>query len=79
MPLQVSTPEGQAVRTASTQTGSTPLDGMTVSQVDAWINANVTDLASAKTALRIIGKLLFLIFAQLRQIQAELKQIKESK
>ena len=35
-----------------------PMNGMSPEEVDGWILANITDLASAKVALRHVGKIL---------------------
>jgi hypothetical protein len=55
MPIQTTTPEGDAFRQAQT---STPLDNLTPAQIDTWINTNVTDVASIRTALKYVAKAL---------------------
>lgn len=73
MPFQASTPEGNAVRTAAQQAGSTPLDSLTVTQAVAYVNANVVDLPSAKAALIILVKILGKMESQIVQLQAQIK------
>lgn len=67
--VSIDTAEAIALRNAASQKGTTPLDGMTVAQADAWITANVTDLATNKTALRLIVKLLFWLAARITALE----------
>lgn len=41
----------------------------TPQQAVAWIDANVTDLASAKTALKLMARMLIVLRDQMRQLQ----------
>jgi hypothetical protein len=58
--------------TAKTESGTNPLDNLTVAQALAWIDANVTDLASARTALKQVVKVLGIHERRLRMIERAL-------
>lgn len=78
MPVTFTNASGDALRTAKTQAGTNPLDGLTLAQIDAWIVANVTDLASAKTALRQMAKLVAIHERRLDRIEAALKAYRQA-
>ena len=59
--VTVSTPQGNALRQAKTDAGTNPLDNLTLPQATAWIDANVTDLPSARTALKNLVKLILIL------------------
>ena len=48
-----------------------PLDGLTPTQVENWVNNNVTDLASAKNALIKIGRVLIILQAEIDSMRYE--------
>lgn len=79
MPIQITTNKGNAVRTAQTQAGANPLDNLTVTQALAWIDANVTDLASARTALKQMVKVVFIQERRIARLEAALQQYQQSK
>lgn len=78
MPAQFSTPKGDALRTAKTQAGANPIDNITLQQALTYLNANVTDLASAKTYLRELTKKVFVQERRLDQIEAALRQYRQN-
>lgn len=78
MPAQFSTPKGDALRTAKTQAGTNPLDGLTVTQALTWIDSNVTDLPSARTALKQMVKTLFILDRRVDRLEAALQQYRQS-
>jgi hypothetical protein len=53
---------------------SNPLNGKTPAQADAYIEANVTNLATAKIALKLIVRLLMLIFRRLDVLEEQLNR-----
>lgn len=55
--------------TAVTQAGANPLNGITVTQALTWIDANVTDLASAKVALKHMVKVIGVQERRLRIVE----------
>ncbi len=59
--VTITTPQGDALRTDQAAAGSNPLDKITLAQALTWVDANVTDLASAKVALKQIVKALFML------------------
>ena len=58
--VTASTPEGDAFRQTQAAAANNPLDALTLAQALAWIDGNVTDLQSARTALKHLTKLIFL-------------------
>lgn len=70
IPLLVSAVAQAAMDTTSL--GVMPIDGMTVAQVDAWIVANVTNLATAQTALRYAARYLMKMRKELNLINQKL-------
>lgn len=79
MPLTVTTNAGDAVRAAQTQAGANPLENLTVTQALAWIDANVTDLASARTGMKHIVKYLFIQKRRNDRLEAALQQYQQNK
>lgn len=79
MPLTYTNPKGDAVRTAQTQAGSNPLAGLTVTQALAWIDNNVTDLATARTALKQMAKVLFILDRRVDRLEAALQAYQQNK
>jgi hypothetical protein len=73
MPFQGTTPEGQAQRQAQADAGTNPFDALTLVQALAWIDANVTDLASARTALKQAAKMIFIQKRRIDKIESHLK------
>lgn len=61
--IRVSTPAGAALRDGKADS-STPLDALTVKQALNWLDTNVTDLASARTALKHLTRLIFTLRAE---------------
>ncbi len=59
--VTVTTSEGNALRQARTAAGANPLDNLTMVQALAWIDANVTDLPSARNALKHLVKLILIL------------------
>ena len=59
--VTVTTNEGNALRQARTAAGTNPLDNLTMAQALAWIDANVTDLPSARNALKHLVKLILIL------------------
>ncbi len=78
MPVTISTPKGDAVRAAQTQAGANPLNGLTVTQALAWIDSNVTDLASARTALKQIVKVVFIQERRIDRLEAAVQAYRQS-
>lgn len=78
MPIQITSTQGDAVRTAQTQAGANPLDGLTVTQALAWIDANVTDLATAKTALKQMVKVIFIQERRIDRIEAAVQAYRQA-
>jgi hypothetical protein len=62
--VTVSTHEGTALRQAQIAAAGNPLDGLTLPQALTWIDSNVSDLASARTTLKHLVKLIFVIKAE---------------
>lgn len=61
-----------ALATAKTEAGINPLDNLTVAEALAWIEANVIDLPSAKTALKQAVKIFAIHERRLRIIERAL-------
>lgn len=78
MPVVFSKPEGDALRTAKTQAGTNPIDNITLQQALAYLNTNVTDLASAKAYLRELTKKVFIQDRRLDQFEATLRAYQQS-
>lgn len=78
MPIQLSTNTGDAVRAAQTQAGANPLDNLTVTQALAWIDANVTDLASARTGMKHMVKYLFIQKRRIDRLEAAVQQYRQT-
>lgn len=69
--VKVTTSAGDTYRTYKTQAGANPLEGLTVTQAVNWIDSNVTDLPSAKVALKHIIKALFVLKAEINRLKKE--------
>ncbi len=67
MAIQISTPEGNALRQAKTDAGTNPIDNLTLAQALAYLQNNVTDLNSAKVYLAHLTKLVFILRAELQR------------
>lgn len=78
MPIQITTNTGNAIRTAQSQAGANPLDGLTVTQALAWIDANVTDLASARTGMKHMVKYLFIQKRRIDRLEAAVQQYRQA-
>ncbi len=59
--VTITTPAGDALRADQAAAASNPFDGITLAQALTWVDNNVTDLASAKVALKQIVKALFML------------------
>lgn len=57
--VTVTTTQGDAQRLATTQAGANPLNGITLAQALTWIDNNVNDLATARTAMKHMTKHIF--------------------
>lgn len=79
MPVTFSTAKGDALRTAKTQAGANPIDGLTVQQALTYLQNNVTDLASAKTYMRELTKVVFIQERRLDRIEAALQAYQQNK
>jgi hypothetical protein len=55
----IKTPQGDQLRQDKLAAANNPLDGLTLTQALTWVDANVSDLASARSALKQIVKLIF--------------------
>lgn len=60
----VKTPEGDRLRQDQGSAVNNPLDTLTLAQALTWIDNNVADLASARTALKQLAKLVFVLRAE---------------
>ena len=78
MPIQITTNTGDSIRTAQTQAGANPLDNLTVTQALAWIDANVTDLASARTGMKHMVKYLFIQKRRIDRLEAAVQQYRQA-
>ncbi len=67
MAIQISTPEGNALRQAKTDAGTNPVDSLTLAQALVYLQNNVTDLASAKAYLAQLTKVLFVLRAEVQR------------
>lgn len=72
MPLNISSATGDEIRAAEQQAGANPIAGMTLTQALAWIDANVTNLATAIVALKHVTRYLFVVERRLDEIEARL-------
>lgn len=70
--VTVSTVQGDTLRQARTAAGTNPLDGLTMVQALAFIDANVTDLPSARNALKHLVKLILILRADLERTKSGL-------
>ncbi len=64
--VAITTSEGDALRQSqqTAQTTGNPLDNLTLAQALTWIDSNVTDLNSARTALKHLATLVFVLRAE---------------
>jgi hypothetical protein len=62
--ITLTTPEGDRFRQVKAAAANNPLDGLTLAQALQYIEDNVTNFASAKTALKHLTKLVFVLYAQ---------------
>jgi hypothetical protein len=60
----VKTPEGDRLRQDQAAAVNNPLESLTLAQALTWVDANVNDLASARTALKHLARLVFILRAQ---------------
>jgi len=70
--VTISTNEGNALRQSKTAAGTNALDNLTMAQALAWIDANVTDLPSARTALKHLVKLILILRTDLDRTKSGL-------
>jgi hypothetical protein len=70
--VTVTTAQGDALRQARTAVGSNPIDNLTMAQALAWVDANVTDLPSARNALKHLVKLILILRADLERTKSGL-------
>jgi hypothetical protein len=69
----MTSPEGDARRQAVADAGPNLLDMMTLSQALDWIDANVTNLATAIVALKHVVRYLFIVERRLDELEAQSK------
>jgi len=64
--VTITTAEGDTLRQSkqTAQTAGNPLDRLTLAQALSWIDGNVNDLTSARTALKHLAKLVFVLRAE---------------
>ena len=64
--ISVTTTEGDALRQSqqTAQTAGNPLDNLTLAQALTWIDGNVNDVTSARSALKHLAKLVFVLRAE---------------
>lgn len=65
----------QQWETLKVQAASRPLGTMTLTEAKAWVDANVTNIPTAQTALKNIATELFIIRAQMRIIESLFRNI----
>jgi hypothetical protein len=65
--VSITTSEGDALRQSQQTGASNPLETLSLAQALTWIDANVTDLNSARLALKQLAKLLFVLRADLQR------------
>ncbi len=74
--IRVSTAEGKAARDDRRDAkAGAALDGLTYPQAEAWIETNVTSLATAKTALKQLTKLVFMLQADQTRLKARVNRL----
>jgi hypothetical protein len=59
--VTITTTQGDKLRADQAAAASNPLNNLTLAQALTWIDSNLTDLASAKVALKQIVKALFML------------------
>lgn len=69
----MNSPEGDARRQTEQQAGANPLDNLTLAQALAWIDANVTNLASVIVALKHIVRYLFVLRRRLDELETQVR------
>jgi hypothetical protein len=62
--VSVTSFKGDALRQAKNAAGNNPLDGLTLAQALAYIDANVVDLLSARIALKNLAQIVFVMQAE---------------
>lgn len=72
--VKISTPEGEAARADTLAASGGVFDTFTYQQVDQWIETNVTSLATAKTALKQLAKLVFINHAEIVRLKARINR-----
>jgi hypothetical protein len=70
--VRVSTAEGAAARADKRAASGGIFENATYTQADAWIEANVTSLATAKTALKQLLKLCYINNIEIRRLKARM-------
>jgi hypothetical protein len=61
--VAISSDAGENLRQAKAAAANNPLDGLNLTQALTYLDANVTDVASVRAALKHITKLLFVLQA----------------
>ena len=61
--VSITTPAGDTLRQTQAA-AATPLDDLTLPQALTWIDANVNNLADARTALKHLARLVFVLKAK---------------
>lgn len=72
--VRVSTPEGAATRADRQAARGGIFDKITYAEADAWIETNVTSLATAKTALKQLLKLCYINHAEIVRLKARINR-----
>src|SRR2546423_690269 len=62
--ISVTSAKGETLRQTQIAARNNPLDGLTLDQALTYIDANVVDLASARTALKHLARIVFVIQAE---------------
>lgn len=74
MPFQTTTPEGDQLRQAQNDAGTNPIDSLTLAQALTYLQANVTDLPSAKTYIGLLTRLVFILVRRVDRLETVLKK-----
>lgn len=72
--VHISTAEGAAARADKQAAAGGALEGITYPQAEQWLETNVTSLATAKTALKHIVRMLFIQQAEINRLKTRMNR-----
>ena len=79
MPISLSTPEGDILRSTETDYGAPPFnpDTITATQIQSYADTNITALAGAKAAWVTLAKFVLWLYRRTKKLEARISVLEK--